>query len=314
VGDDLEELRRRLAPALLTAVAAAAPAWERSGLRAWPGGTLPHTVETERDGLRITGFPALVDEGQSVGVRVLGSVADQAAAMSPGTRRLLLLNVPSPARAVLDTLSARDKLALSRDSDGRPADVVRDCIAASVDALMAEHGGPAWDAAGFALLRAHVAAGLVPTATAVLRTTAAVRAMARELRERLSTTVPDLWQPSYDDLRAQLASLVPPDVATSTGAQRLPHLLRYLQAMQQRLDRIPRDIGRDLTLMDRVHAVEDAWHDALDAVPGGGPVPPTLAGVHWLLEELRVSLFAQQLGTAQPVSEKRILQVLQAHA
>jgi ATP-dependent helicase HrpA len=313
VGDDLEELRRRLAPALRLAVAAAAPSLEVSGLRGWPGGTLPRTVETEQNGLRINGFPALVDEGGTVGVRVLTSVTDQTAAMALGTRRLLLLTVPSPARAVLDSLSARDKLALSRDTDGRPGDVVRDCIAAAVDALSAEYGGPAWDAAAFAGLRTHVAAGLVPTTMSALRTSAAVHAEARDLRERLAASVPAPWQPSYDDLRDQLAALVPDDVATRTGLVRLPHLVRYLQAMRQRLDRLPQDVARDLMLMDRVHAVEDAWHDALDALPAGTPVPPTLADVHWQLEELRVSLFAQQLGTAAPVSEKRILEVVRAH-
>jgi ATP-dependent helicase HrpA len=231
-----------------------------------------------------------------------------------GTRRLLLLTIASPARAVLDSLSARDKLALSRDSDGRPGEVVRDCIAAAVDALMAEYGGPAWDASAFAGLRAHVAAGLVPTTMSALRTSTAVLAVARDLRERLAAPVPELWQPSYDDVRSQLAALVPMDVATGSGLHRLPHVVRYLQAMQQRLDRLPQDVARDLMLMDRVHAVEDAWHDALDSLPGGTPVPPNLADVHWLLEELRVSLFAQQLGTAQPVSEKRILEVVRAHA
>jgi ATP-dependent helicase HrpA len=314
VGDDLDELRRRLAPALRLAVAAAAPSLEQTGLRVWPGGTLPHTVETEQNGLRINGFPALVDERDTVGVRVLTSVADQAAAMQLGTRRLLLLTVPSPARAVLDALSARDKLALSRDTDGRPSEVVRDCIAAAVDALMTEYGGPAWDAAGFANLRAHVAAGLVTTTMSALRTSSAVHAVARDLRERLAAPVSALWQPSYDDLRDQLEALAPDDVATRTGLARLPHLVRYLQAMQQRLDRLPQNVARDLMLMERVHAVEDAWHDALDALPAGTPVPATLAEVHWQLEELRVSLFAQQLGTAAPVSEKRILDVVRAHA
>jgi ATP-dependent helicase HrpA len=314
VGDDVEELRRRLAPALRTAVAAAAPSIEASGLRAWPAKTLPRTVETEQEGLVVKGFPALVDEGDTVGVRVLTSAGDQAAAMPIGTRRLLLLTVASPARAVLDSLSARDKLALSRDSGGRPGEVVRDCVAAAVDDLMAEIGGPAWDAAAFAALRAHVAAGLVASTLSALRVSMAVHALARELRERLAVPVPELWAPSYDDLQAQLAGLVPADVATRTGLTRLPHLVRYLQAMQQRLDRLPQDVSRDLMLMDRVHAVEDAWHDALDSLPGGTPVPATLADVHWLLEELRVSLFAQQLGTAQPVSEKRILEVVRAHA
>jgi ATP-dependent helicase HrpA len=313
-GEDLDALRQQLAPALRAEVAAAAPSLHREGLRDWPGGTIPRTVETTRDGARVVGRPALVDEGATVGVRVLATAAEQAAAMRTGTRRLLLLRVPPPARPILDKLSARDKLALARDSDGRAADVVRDAIAAAVDALVDDAGGPAWDAASFASLRSHVAARLVAAATDVLRDVMQVLAVAHEVRTRLAPTPPPALQPSYDDLRAQLADLVPADVATATGVERLPHLVRYLVAMRERLDRLPQDPARDITLMERVHAVEDAWHDALEQLPPSAGVPAALLDVRWMLEELRVSLFAQRLGTAHPVSEKRILHVVHGTA
>jgi ATP-dependent helicase HrpA len=313
-GDDLAELRQRLAPAIRRAVADLAPNTERAGLKAWPGGTLPRRVEIDRDGLRVTGFPALVDEGATVGVRVLPSVTEQAMAMVTGTRRLLLLTVPSPAKAALDKLSARDKLTLARDSDGRAAEVVRDCIAASVDAIVAEAGGPAWDAADFTALRDRVAAELVARTALTLRTAGQVYAAAHDLKERLVAAVPDRLQPSYNDLRQQLSDLVPDDVVARTGTARLPDLVRYLHAMQRRLDRLPQDVPKDLVAMSRVHSVEDAWHDALDAVPAATLPPLALVEIRWMLEELRVSVFAQLLGTAYPVSEKRILQALAAIA
>jgi ATP-dependent helicase HrpA len=283
-------------------------------LQAWPGGRLPTTVELEQDGAVVVGHPALVDTGDGVAVRVLASAAEQQAAMRNGTRRLLLLTILSPARAVLEALAARDKLALARDTDGRAADAVRDAIAASVNALVEEFGGPAWDEASFSGLRDYVAQRLPGRATDVLRQLADVHAVAHELRQALAAVPPQAMRLSYDDLRAQLADLVPGDAATASGEARLPHLLRYLHAMRQRLERLPRDIARDLTLMQRVHAVEDAWHQALDELPPSADVPTTLAEVKWMLEELRVSLFAQQLGTAHPVSEKRILQVVHARA
>ena len=310
LGDDLDELRRRLAGQLRSAIVSALPSMERTGLVDWPGAELPRVVDTERDGRRVTGYPALVDEGEAVGVRVLASAAEQAAAIPLGTRRLLLLTVPSPARALLESLGAREKLALARDTGGHPADAVRDCVAAAVDALVAERGGPAWDAAGFAALRKFVAERLVPTATGVLRAAGEVHGAAYVVRERLAEPTPERMRPAFEDLGLQLAALVPADVATSSGVARLPHVLRYLRAMQRRLDLLPQDVERDLALMDRVHVVEDAWHDALDALPAGTPVPAELADVRWLLEELRVSLFAQQLGTARKVSEKRILALL----
>jgi ATP-dependent helicase HrpA len=309
-GDDLDDLRRRVAPQLRSAVASAAPAVERSGLTAWPGGELPCQVETQQDGLRVTGFPALVDEGGSVAVRVLPTASEQAVAMLTGTRRLLLLSLPSPARAVLDALSSNEKLALARDSDGRPADVIRDCIAAAVDRLVADNGGPAWDAGGFGQLRDRVGSQLRPTTASILADAAQAHAIAHDLRQRLEAPPAEPLRPAYDDLRDQLAGLMPPDAATTLGARRLPAVVRYLQAMARRLDRLPQAAAKDLLLMDRVHAVEDVWHDALDAVPAGRPVPAELVEIRWMLEELRVSLFAQQLGTAFPVSEKRVLQAL----
>jgi ATP-dependent helicase HrpA len=90
----------------------------------------------------------------------------------------------------------------------------------------------------------------------------------------------------------------------------MPAVLRYLQAMRRRIDRLRQDLAKDLSAMDRVHAVEDVWHEALDAVTAGAVVSPELAEVGWMIEELRVSLFAQSLGTAYPVSEKRVLQTI----
>ena len=230
--------------------------------------------------------------------------------MPAGTRRLLLATIPSPARLVLDSMTGRAKLALARDSDGRPADVVRDAIAAAIDALVAENGGPAWDEAGFAALRRAVADKVVARSIQVLRAVAAVHAEAYAVRQALAAPAPPALKLSRDDTREQLATLVGADVATRVGVGRLPDLRRYLEAMTIRLDRLPRELARDLGEMNRVHDLEDGWHDALDALPADTPVPPALADVRWMLEELRVSLFANALGTAYPVSEKRIRQVL----
>jgi ATP-dependent helicase HrpA len=312
VGDDLDRLRTRLAPQLRQAVAGAAVSLQRRGLREWPGGTLPRTVELDRDGARVVGYPALVDEGSTVGVRVLPSAAEQAVAMPGGTRRLLLLTTPSPARGLLGALSARDKLALARDTDGHAAETVRDAITAAVDLVVADAGGPAWDEAGWQALRRSVESRLPESARGVLRQLMQLHALAHDLRERLRPAPPTAFAPAYDDLRTQLRDLVPDEVATVHGARRLPDVVRYLEGMRVRLDRLPQNVSRDLAAMDRVHAAEDAWHDAVDAVPPAVAVPPALLEVRWMLEELRVSLFAQQLGTAYPVSDKRVLQAVAA--
>ena len=313
-GDDLPTLRTQLAPQLRDALAAIAPTVAQEGLREWPDGVLPRTVEMEQDGARIIGYPALADAGDSVAVRTFATPGEQQRSMRTGTRRLLLLTIPSPARAVLDALTAAQKLALARDTEGRAAEAVRDSLAAAVDALVVEAGGAAWDGASFARLRAHVAERLPGRAREVLRTVSEIHALAHVVRVSLPGDPAPALRPSYDDIRAQLSDLAPVDVATQAGVDRLANIPRYLRAMTQRLERLPRDPARDMTLMQRVHDVEDAWHDALDELPTDAEVPAALSEVKWMLEELRVSLFAQQLGTAHPVSEKRILQVVHARS
>jgi ATP-dependent helicase HrpA len=97
---------------------------------------------------------------------------------------------------------------------------------------------------------------------------------------------------------------------TATGRRRLPDVLRYLRAMAQRLDRLPGDLAGDAERMDSVARVTKAWGQLAELPPGVRPPPEELAELRWTLEELRVSYFAQALGTARPVSEKRVLRAI----
>ena len=142
-GKDLAALQRQLAPEVRRTVAAAAPDVERQGLRDWSIGTLPRSIEQVRAGYQVAAYPALVDEGESVAVRVFGSETEQRHAMWAGTRRLLRLTLPSPAKFVSGRLSNAEKLALSRNPHNSVLDLLDDAAGAAVDRLMADAGGPA---------------------------------------------------------------------------------------------------------------------------------------------------------------------------
>jgi ATP-dependent helicase HrpA len=114
--------------------------------------------------------------------------------------------------------------------------------------------------------------------------------------------------PAVADVRAQLAALVGPGFVTTTGASRLPDLTRYLQAIERRLDKLPRDPDRDRDWMHRVEAVTQAYQQLRDDVGDG----PEVQRIRWMIEELRVSYFAQQLRTPYPISDKRIHQAIDA--
>ena len=153
-GKDLDELRRRLRPRQRETLAQAASSLERGGLRAWPADLpeLPRTFSRRVGDQNLAGFPALVDEGDTVAVRVLATAGDQERAMPLGTRRLLLLQLPSPARAVLGRLDNAQKLALASAPHASPSAMFDDCMAAAVDALVDEAGGAAWTASAFGRL------------------------------------------------------------------------------------------------------------------------------------------------------------------
>jgi ATP-dependent helicase HrpA len=305
-GKDLDALKRQLRPQVQATLAEAVHSIQRRGLTGWTFGTLPQTVSQPRHGYTVTGYPALVDEGDSVAIRVLDTPAEQRRAMWRGTRRLLTLTVPSPVRAVNARLSNQDKLALQRSPYPNAAALMDDCLACAVDALVTQAGGPVFDEAGFARLRGHVAAGLADTLQVVVTEVRHILAAWYELEQRLRNTTNLSLVAAYTDIRAQLGRLVHPGFVAETGWERLADLPRYLTAVARRLDKLPAGAARDRESLRRVAEVEEAYRDLRAEVPDGDE----LRDIRWMIEELRVSYFAQNLGTPYPVSEKRIYRAM----
>ena len=253
-GKDLAALQAQLRPRVEQALSSAATSVERTGLTRWDVGTLPREVQSGS----VRGYPALVDEGSTVGVRVLSTPAEAAAAHLRGTRRLLLLTCPSPAKAISGRMTNAQKLALTRTPGTTPAAVFEDCTTCALDALVAAAGGPAWDEAAFAALRDAVRAELVPAVEAVLQQVTVLLTAAAELRARLEAETRPALAESVADARAQLDALVHPGFATAHGRARLPDLQRYLGGLSVRLDRLPEDPVRDRRhLADVVQAQAD---------------------------------------------------------
>ena len=311
VGDDLEALKLEARPRLREELAAAAAPLERHGLRDWTIGELPQVVALPGTGQAVRGYPALVDEGDAVGVRVLETRAAQRAAMHAGTRKLLALNAPSPIRHVQGRLSNAAQLALAGAPHASPRAVLEDATVAALEDLMAEAGGPAWDEPGFRRLRDHVAGNLAERTDAIVDATVRILDAAREVERRLEAVgaAPAL-APAREDVQRQLGRLVFPGFVTATGARRLPDVERYLRAAARRLERLPQAPAPDLDRMRAIQELEAEYRRRVDSWPAGRPLPQELRDVRWLLEELRVSHFAQSLGTRQ-VSAKRIRRLLE---
>jgi ATP-dependent helicase HrpA len=311
-GKDLDALQEQLAASARTAVAeVVADGVERSGLSGWPEelAALPRAVERRVAGRTVRGFPALTDAGGAVDVRVFATEAEQATAMGPGTRRLLRLATSSPAKAVERALDPRTRLALSTNPDGSLAALLEDCADAATDLLAS---APAWNRADFTALRDKVAGSLTETTLDVVARVQRVLDAAQAARLAMPEKPPPAQADAIADVRAQLERLLPVGFVTATGVAHLADLTRYLTAIARRLDRLPQAVAADSERMQRVHAVRAAYDELVAALPTGRADAADVREIARQIEELRVSLWAQQLGTPRPVSEQRIYRAIDA--
>ncbi|MDX1892214.1 ATP-dependent RNA helicase HrpA [Mycolicibacterium sp. 050158] len=311
-GKDLEALQDQLAAPVRHAVAEAfAGDLERRGLRSWPDDLdeLPRVVQSAGGRRAVRGHPALVDAGAGVDIRVFPTPGEQAAAMGPGTRRLLRLAVPSPVKAIEKQLDMRARLTLGANPDGSLTALLEDCADAAVAVLAPK---PAWSRAEFVALRDRVATALPSTTRDVLHRVQRVLGALHEVQVALPATVPPAHADAIADIRAQLAALLPVGFVSATGATHLLDLARYLDAIGRRLERLPHAPTADRERMARVHALQADHAQLVAALSPSRASAEDVRDIGRLIEEFRVSLWAQQLGTARPVSEQRIHRAIDA--
>ncbi|MET9746473.1 ATP-dependent RNA helicase HrpA [Streptomyces ardesiacus] len=324
---DLEALKLRLRPKARKALSQAAAATaersggeslERSGLTDWTIGTLTRVFETRRAGQPVKAYPALVDDGpkaNTVSVRLFDTEAEQAQAMWKGTRRLILRNIPvNPAKFASEKLTNQQKLGLSANPHGSIQALFDDCAMAAADKLIADFGGPAWDEESYRKLYDKVRAEIVDTTVRTVGQVQQVLAAWQACERRLKAVRSPALLANLQDVRTQLDALVKPGFVTEAGIKRLPDLMRYLVAADRRLQQMPTGVQRDTSRMEKVHEMRDEYAWLLEQMPQGRPVPQQVLDVRWMIEELRVSYFAHALGTAYPVSDKRIVKAIDALA
>lgn len=287
---------------------------ERTGLTDWSFGDLPEIVDTRVAGGVVRGYPAIVDEGASVALRIESTPDAAARATHAGVRRLVLLSVASPTAYVLEHLTSAEKLALAASPYPSAKALIEDARVAVADAVIAR---TAPDAAvrtrvGFEAVRDAFSGAVVDelfqTVSLAARILTAGRDVERAIRDQNSLTLLG----ALNDVKGQLAGLVFPGFVARTGTARLAHLPRYLRGALDRVRTLADNPGRDRQRMTEFERAAALYADAGGTVPPAADAPPSLVHARWLLEEYRVSLFAQSLGTAEPVSLPRIQKALAA--
>lgn len=281
---------------------------ELNGLQSWSVGSIERSVSRLVNGHAVTGYPALVDQQTTVGLRVFHTEDAALEAHRGGVIRLLALRMPSPDRYVLDHLSNTEKLTFSQNPHGKVTDLIADCTLAAIDKLLPPE--LPFSEADFEARYEAGRAELIDTVFAVVAVVERVLASTRRIEKQLKGTTSLALISALNDVRAQVDGLVYPGFVARTGYAQLSQLPRYLAAIEKRLEKLAGNVQRDGLNMSVIQKLEDEYDDAVAALAAGRSIPPALRRVRWMLEEFRVSLFAVELGTAYTVSEKRIRQAM----
>jgi ATP-dependent helicase HrpA len=316
-GKSLPALQLALAPKARESVARAVdapaagtrePALERAGLTTWDFDSLDRVRDTKHGPNTIRAYPALVDEGASVSIRLMATPGDQARAHRQGVRRMLRLAIPSPLPYVQEHLTTTEKLTLAQGPYRNTTELFEDCLVACIDAVVGDR--PVWTRAEFEAVRAEVSGGIVDSLFRTVALVASVIAAAREADKAIKATTSIALIGPLGDARSQLDALVYPGFVSATGLERLRRLPAYLAGLIHRVGRIADNVGRDRVWMTEVQQATARYVEAGGRFPLPADAEPRLARARWMLEELRLGLFAQHIPTAEPASLQRITKVL----
>ncbi|OZI13844.1 ATP-dependent RNA helicase HrpA [Sodalis-like symbiont of Philaenus spumarius] len=310
-GKDLDMLKARLKDSVHQTLAAVADKrLEQENLQSWNFGTLPQRFEQKKGGYQLMAWPALVDELQSVAIRLFETEKEQQRTMWQGVRRLLLLNIPSPIKSLHEQLPNKAKLGLYFNPYGKVLELIDDCMHCGVDKLMADQGGPVWQEQDFQRLQEYVRGHLNTVVVEIVSEVEQILSVMFAIHKRLKGKGYLSQALALSDIKTQLDGLVYRGFVTASGWRRLGDILRYLRAVERRLDKLAIDPHRDRVQMLKVEALQQAWRQWRAKLTPARRDEDDVAEIRWMIEELRVSFFAQQLGTPAPVSEKRIQQAM----
>lgn len=276
--------------------------------RDWSFGELAYLKENKQQQFVIKAYPAIIDKGDGVTIKLMDNDPERIAYSLVGIRRLMLLNIPSPIKYLHEKLPNKSKLGLYFNPIGSVLDLIDDCINCGIDHLIAEQGGMIWQAEQFeqrlTFIKANINDTVVTIAKSVEQILVLNFAITKKLKGRIDLTIAF----ALSDIKAQIERLIYKGFVTASGFSRLNHIARYLRAIDKRIEKLTLDPNKDRGSMLKIEQVNSAYQQLLSKVPDNEQRNPAILELRWMIEELRVNLFAQQIGTPYPISDKRIMQ------
>lgn len=305
MGRDWHVLKKQLGSAAQLTFRNTSPDIEKTGLKQWDFGDLPQTLSFERDGLRVTGYPALEDDQESISVKLFDTEHEAVVNHRKGVCRLMRFELKEQVKQLEKSLPNFNQYALLLRNIMAPDDLREDMVTAIADrAFIGEDELPRTNA-DFMKLKQRARTRLPAVTQAIVRQVQAIVAEYQLLtiqQSKMPATVNRLKR----DVEQQLNLLVYKNCLSQTPWEHLQHLPRYLKALRLRIEKQPANPDRDGKNAASVGLLWQKWHDAVEKQQKSDKQSADLMNFRWLIEELRVSLFAQELKTPFPISIKRL--------
>lgn len=284
---------------------------EKTHLTNWDFGDIPTIYEKKQHNYVVKAYPTLIDEGDSVAIKLVDNEREQKQFMLNGIRRLIYLNIPSPVKYLHDKLPNKAKLGLYFNPFGKVIDLIDDCIFCGIDYLIAQNtSGIIFKQNEFPPLLAKIKGQINELIFNIAQQVEKILILHYAINKKLKGKVDLQIALALADIKQQLSHLIYRGFVTQSGYNRLNDIYRYLQAIDKRIEKLFIDPNKDrnnLTIIERVTEQYLTLSKNIDNFKGN---EEKITQIRWMIEELRVNLFAQQIGTPYPISEKRINQVI----
>ena len=306
MGRDWRALQKQLGQAAQLTFRNTSPDIEKTGLKQWDFGDLPQTLSFERDSLKVTGYPALEDNIDAVSVKLFDTAREAEISHRQGVCRLMRFELQAQIKQLEKGLPNFNQYALAFRSIISPDDLREDMLTAIADrAFIGEDDLPRTNA-DFMKLKARARTRLPAVSEAIARQAQAI-ATEYQLLAAKQAQMPATVNRLKRDVESQTQLLVYKNCFTQTPWEYLQNIPRYLKALRLRIEKQPANPERDGKNAASVGALWQKWQDKINQLQTAGSlILPALQDYRWLIEELRVSLFAQELKTPFPVSIKRL--------
>ena len=314
-GKDLDKLKEQLKTQVQQALSSLTEkksiSLEQDNLTDWNFGTLPHIYEAKQKNYVVKAYPTIIDNQNSVSIKLVDSKQEQQRLTKLGLRRLLILNIPSPIKYLHEKLPNKSKLGLYFNSFGTVLSLIDDCIACAVDYLIEKNNQTIENQEQYQQLLDYTKAHINETVVDIAKQVESILTLHFNINKKLKGRVDLSLAFALSDIKQQINNLIYKGFVAKSGYHRLNDIHRYLLAIEKRIEKLMQNASKDRQAMNTVEEVKNLYENWLNSLTENQRLQQQVINIRWMIEELRVNLFAQQLGTPYPISAKRIKQQIE---